>query len=509
MERLTLHQLLGPATPRARRLTYIVALGLVAVAWVVHAATLPPHFPFDDAYVTLDGASVLAGVHGPSYGSTSAFIGATSTLHLVLVTALAWILSPPWALHAAMWLGVIAYTQGVLRLAFGHKASVLQALALVSISVLVAKTPLQLLNGLETGWAMAALVWALGFACDELRYGRRVAALAGVMPLLRPELAAISLLLLLHQSARRWAERRSSRQWCRDVLSDLAIVFAVALPFLVLSWQATGSLLPITIHAKRAFFAEECLYPAIRRVFVWTSLEEFVHLLGVFVAAAALLGLTSLGRTCLLFVTIFLFAYYDAFPGALGHSAHRYLYPLLPCLIYGAASCLQHQRTGLRVAATLLVVVAAIQSALHAASPWHEYLNRIRDRHARIAAIAREAQQLIPHDARVLVHDAGYFAYATDLRLIDLVGLRTPASATVHARLTGPSCGRARSDAIHEITVREHVTHLVVSPNWNRVFAITRALEDHGWKLDRIAATSFSDYEVYALTAPADAAIHF
>ncbi len=508
MERLIVRVLFGPATPHARRITCMVALGVVAVAWVVHAATLPPHFPFDDAYVTLDGASVLAGVHGPSYGSTSPLVGATSTVHLLGVTALAWVLPPAWALHSAMWLGIVAYTQGVLRLAFCHKASVLQAAALVLVSTLVADTPLQLLNGLETGWAMAALVWALAFACDDLRYGRRLAALAGLMPLLRPELGAISMLLLLHQSARRWAQRRSS-QWWRGVLSDLAIALAVALPFVALTWHATGSLLPVTIHAKRAFFAEDCLYPALRRVLVWTSLDELVHLLGVFAAAAALLALTALGRTCILFVAIFLFAYYEAFPGSLAHSAHRYLYPLLPCLIYGAASCLQHRRAAVRVATTLLVVVAVFQSAIHAASPWSAYLNRIQKRDARIAAIAREAQRSIPRDARVLVHDAGYFSYATDLRLVDLVGLRTPASAAVHARLTGPSCGRLRAEAIHEIAVREQATHLIVSPSWNHIFGIAKALESHDWKLERVATTSFSDYEVYALTPPAGAASHF
>ena len=69
-------------------------------------------------------------------------------------------------------------------------------------------------------------------------------------------------------------------------------------------------------------------------------------------------------------------------------------------------------------------------------------------------ALALWLQSNVPADARILIHDAGYLAYATRYELIDLVGLKTPESIRFHERYTVPSNGTQRDEAINQIALR-------------------------------------------------------
>ena len=157
----------APGT-RAQWLTAL-ALGLVVLGLaVVHARVYgEPVFPVDDAYISLHNAEVLiSGSPDPQFVGTPALVGSTSIAHVVLVALFLTVLPSLWALWTVMFLGVLAYVLATLRLAFVLRASIPEALLMVAASVLVVQTPHQLLNGLETGWALAGLTYAIAAARD-------------------------------------------------------------------------------------------------------------------------------------------------------------------------------------------------------------------------------------------------------------------------------------------------------------------------------------------------------
>ena len=186
--------------PRAHsfRATYLPAAAVVLAAFLYHLATVRiPLFPVDDAYITLHNAQVLHWGHDPNFVGTPALAGATSPFHLALVAALMFVLKPLWALDVAAWLGALAFALGIVRLALAQSVPPGPTFMLVVAGLLAARTPHQLMNGLETGWAMAGVTWALAFASEEsAASGFALAAICGTLPFLRPELTALSAMLL-------------------------------------------------------------------------------------------------------------------------------------------------------------------------------------------------------------------------------------------------------------------------------------------------------------------------
>lgn len=161
-----------------------------------------PVFPFDDAYITLHNASVLLGNMDESYG-VPALMGATSTVHAALVALLGLILPLPWALETSAWLGVLAYATGVAQLARLCGAAPLPAALFNAAALFAGHTSFQLLNGLETGLAMGAVAWGLAMAAAPGRHAALAcSAICGLMPFLRPELAALAAMLLVLPTVR-------------------------------------------------------------------------------------------------------------------------------------------------------------------------------------------------------------------------------------------------------------------------------------------------------------------
>ncbi len=235
-------------TARTRYITYAALLATVAVVAAVHEAILgAPIFPVDDAYITLHNAVALVRGVDPNYG-VAPLAGATSPAHTLFVAALVWVMPPLWALEAAAWIAVAAYVVAVASLAFDARASLPVTLSVVALAVTVGETPHHLLNGLETGLALALTTFAVGKAYrDELAQSRSVVVpvLAGVLPFVRPELAALSVTLL----GARWIGARGRVPLVRVVATDAGIALACALPFAVALWRSTGSVLPTTIAA--------------------------------------------------------------------------------------------------------------------------------------------------------------------------------------------------------------------------------------------------------------------
>lgn len=461
----------------------VVLLGLAATL----AGALAPGgilFPLDDAYITLANARDLLTGQTGGFG-VSPLVGATSLAHLAAVAGLGRVLPLEAAALVLNGAAAIAYALGLLRLAALWGLSARLSAGLVVLGLAAGNVPFHLFNGLETGLAMAAVTWTLVFAVQGARL--RLAVLCGVLPFVRPELAALAAGML---ALRAWQGRASPA----GVARDLGVAAAAALPFLL--WQAgagTG-LVPNTSGAKAAFFAEAGYPAGFRAALVMAALGGS----GILPVLAGAVFLWRAGPVAWPFwglVLAFLAVMAAEFPGGLQHNLHRYLYPLLPVGLAGVALAARSGRAGRWILAGL-VVLAAGQAAL--VSPRSIAEGRAFAREVQAAAAAMRA--LVPPGAVVLVHDAGHPAWATPFALVDVVGLKTPGAVAAHRTWTAPSRGRDRARALDAIARDGGATHAVVldEPFWG---GIATDLAAAGWGLTPLRQAP-GGYAILALTPP-------
>ena len=460
----------------ADRALYAAITLLVLLAALLHRALVgSPVFPMDDAYITLHNAQVLHWGHDPNYFGTPALAGATSAVHLALVALLMFALSPPVALWAALWLATLAYALGLVRLARVHGGSPAQASLLALVGLGAGQVPHQLMNGLETGLVLAAATWALVLASEPERAGpgddgrpahRRVwlPCLCGVLPFIRPDLLPLSLGLLGLLAGRHVRAAGSWRGAVRPVLGDLGLAVLCAAPWALWYGVSLGTPYPGTVEAKRLFFAQDGWAAPLKAQIVWGHLAQFAGDLGLVTLGALLLGRTAVGRVGLLFALALVAAYCLRFPDALGFYEGRYLYSLLPLVLYGAASAWRAgpQGPGLRAAVTGLLVAALAQSYWRAPDFWARHQSYCGFTRHDLAGTAAWCNAHLPPGSTLLIHDAGYIAYGTRFRLVDLVGLKTPSSVAAHRALTHPSGGALRGAAVSRIARAGHADYLLV-----------------------------------------------
>ena len=483
---------------------YAAAIIFVLALAALHRGLLgaSPVFPLDDAYITLHNAEVFWLGRDPNYPGASSLTGATSIVHLGLVILLASLFSPLTAQVVVLWLAVLVYALGLVRLCRAHGAPPGLTALLTLVGLFVGQTPYQLTNGLETGLALAAVTWALALAANDESGRSRLwlAGLCGTLPYVRPELAALALPLLALQAARRVRKADRLADALRPILTDLAVAGLCAAPWALWCWADLGSSLPTSAHAKRLFFAQAALPPGMKMGGVWEGLAGWGRDVGLLLLAFAPLARFSHGRAGLVFAVCLLGAYWLYFPWALPTYEFRYLYPLLPLPLLGVAIALSSVRPAARYVAATLLVLCMGQIGLNARTNAGKYLAYRDTTLYELFPTVRWCRYHLPPDARVLVHDAGYVAWGTDLRLTDLVGLKTPASVRYHRALTYPSGGKKRIDAVSQIARDSHADFLIVLRLWERDFGIARGLWERGWGVRPVN----QDYAwvVYALSPP-------
>jgi hypothetical protein len=443
-------------------------------------------FPLDDAYITLHNARALLTGHDPAYG-VPALVGATSAVHLALVASLGRLMELPLASLAVNVLAAVAYALGLARLALLVQPSRWVAAGLVGLGLLAANAPYHLLNGLETGLAMAAVTWALVLAASGSQ--TVLPLLCGVLPFIRPELAALSLGILAWRASK-------ARYEPAYIIQDLGLAALAAAPWTLWLWLHTGHILPLTSSAKEAFFAEQGYPLALKLRLVFGAIVQ--SNLGVLFVFSIFVRRSSLAIPALFFLAVVLAAFAIKFPLGLVHNFHRYIYPLLPIALLGLAVGARDSRP-IRWGVGLLCL-------FYVAIGFGAWPNVVGGRHfttEQLDSVAQWSREHLPSDARVLVHDAGYFAWATPFSLVDVVGLKTPASIEDHRRWTQPSLGRDRFEAVHAIALRNHVTHAVIlqAEFWS---SLAEDLRRHGWGLKPLREPSGVGYAVYELTPPAD-----
>lgn len=504
---------LHPASARARRwFVLVVCVALAGLAFANARSPNAPVFPVDDAYITLHNAITLRAGTDASYVGVPALVGATSAVHVVLVAGLLTVLPPLWALWASCWAGTFAYALGLLRLATVNRASPIQAGLLVTLGLVVGQAPHQLTNGLETSLAMAGVAWGLALVHEEgsIR-STALPVLLGTLPFVRPELGVFSLLIAAYLLRR---VRRSGEPGAVRFVAFLALG---AVPWVLFYLATTGAPFPNTMQAKRFFFAEGCAPAAVKLDVSLMMLRDFAASLGLTCIGLTCVASSATGRLSLFFVLVLVAAYFIALPGALGHYENRYLYILVPMLLDGVAASFRHSARWVRAATWLTLVAGAAESMGLASARWQRHLDTIRFTTNELMPLATWANEHLPSDARLLVHDAGFISWATHFRLFDVVGLKTPTSIPFHREHTWRACveapraidlgalsarvNLARATAIGEIAKLDRPTHLVMLRRWEDIYGTVRLLRTMGWALDPLREGPYG-YDVYRLQAP-------
>ena len=207
---------------------------------------------FDDSYITLRFASNFFRYGGITYNGSSYFVGATSPLHIVLVAVLGQLLNLE---TAALAVGILFFTLSCLLVylwslrIYNNKQTALLAGLMMSISNwLVADA----LNGLETtSFIFFSLLTFYLFYTYPARIFYIIALFLSVLT--RPEGWFIACALFSWQAF----------QYCTQkdikILQHLsvAIIFFMLLiiPYVLLLFSYTGSLLPSTVFSKALFFS--------------------------------------------------------------------------------------------------------------------------------------------------------------------------------------------------------------------------------------------------------------
>jgi hypothetical protein len=449
-------------TVRRQLLLAAVPIGVAVAVRIWRGG--PPAFANDDAYISQHAAHYLTAGVDPAYGG-SPFTGVTSPLHVVALWIAMRALSPSVAVEAIGWLGAAAYFAAVATLVVSRLSSGWQQAAVVAVSALAGSVVIQLANGQETGWAMAASMWGCYWLTSDRPEQSRLAWLAGVLPALRPDLGLLGLALFA------WRLWKVPSAWIRDT----AIVIGTWAAYAACMWVATGAVLPNTLAAKREFFATYSMDLQIRILAGAILIVQWLLILGPLAIALVLSLRRPSDRFVALAFACVIVGLTLASPNVIRHNDYRYLYPLaMPLVLAGLCSATGRWRV-------LLLTVSLVWGIGVAPQRWAEFRAAEELYVTGQRALAQWINTNTTPGTSILVHDAGYLSEYTQARLTDLVGLKSPASIAWHRRYTGPDLGHGRARAMHEIACRASPQYLVAFSGWERAFVVTRGLAEYGW----------------------------
>jgi hypothetical protein len=335
------------------------------------------------------------------------------------------------------------------------------------------------MNGLETTLAMATTIWSLVLFREPIPK-KPGAILIGILPFVRPELGALSLLL-----AFRWILHAYHLRILKDELLNLVVCLAIgmAIPVLFIITNG-GHLFPETATAKAYFFAEGCLPLNQRLTIATVSMLGFYGTLSVFAVGFAGLSTALLRGLILSFIAVFFLAYALKLPGALTHNGFRYPYLLMPFLMAGWVELLSISHGKMVLIARILLGTSLLWAIIGLPKNWSEYQRGIQISRIELAGVSDWIDQHLGKEEILLIHDAGYISLKGSQSLVDLVGLKTPSSIEIHKNLTWTECAR-NPVAIDFIARRNHATYFVVLDEWDEIFHLTDALRATGWEVNR------------------------
>jgi len=396
--------------------------------------------PLDDAWIHLVYARSLATLHGSAFNPGQLETGSTSPLWAMLLVPASWSarLFGISVVIPAKLTGVLVATAaslGAARLVgclkFGMAAELAAGLVIAADPALAFAQ----VSGMEVLLAGALALWALGELASE-RYGM-ASWFAALAPLARPEMAMLTVLVLLVAEWRMQQARASVPARLLLLAPTAAFVGGWMLYCLLVS----GYPLPSTFYAKFAsrqeFFARnlEAIFTKVLPSWPWFARGAGLVLWGIGGVALSRRGLVA-GLSAI-FPLLFLLAVAASqlLTDALPFYWQRYLLPahalLLVTLVVGATSAIawawqgRHRAWVPAQAIGVVVVVlgslvdlpAALRTSAHLFA-WNcqniEELN---------VAMAKWLRDHTPANETIAVTDAGAARYFADHRIVDLVGL--------------------------------------------------------------------------------------
>ena len=146
----------------------VIALALAAAIYATLVVNPDIIFPLDDAYITIGNAELLIAGGIDNYDNESP-TGATSLIHLILLACLAIVVPTPSANFILSMVSTGLYTFGLYRLLDRDNAGKFVPLFGTLVGLFAGNTWFQLMNGLETGLALAAITWALVLVLDQAK----------------------------------------------------------------------------------------------------------------------------------------------------------------------------------------------------------------------------------------------------------------------------------------------------------------------------------------------------
>jgi hypothetical protein len=461
--------------------------------YLLEKALLGGSYPVDDAYLTLHNVAVLyRGGDDANFAGAAPLSGTTSLVHLALV-AIAYPLVHVDAAALVSALAIIGYVLGIGRLADRSGVSAVGTGTLVVLALISGLLPLQLLNGLETALALAAITWLLVAASDTRPWP--LGLLAGTAPFVRPELAVLAALLLACRA--RAAVTRSS--WHEARLLAVTTL-AAATPWTIGNLLGLGSPVTNTLSAKVIWFDEFRMPVAQKIQLLFEGLWFFTAQVGPLVLGAVALVFFPVGRAALVATALFYATVTTLMPSALFQYDGRYQYLLVPILLAGLARALGTAPNRWRQGSVVVTASALLMAVLTAPAHWAYFVRPHDLTRFEYRDIADWSRHNVPNKTPVLVHDPGYLSYWTDIPLVDMVGLKNPVAASLNARFLGQLDPTGRARSIAALARKSEPRFLIVRNDWNRIFRISDSLRNAGWSV--ILAHDWGFYSGFSLRPP-------
>lgn len=489
-----------PLTYAGAAFSYGGATFAVAAAYVaMHLARPMPIFPLDDPYITLHSAQVLHWGYDPNYIGVPALYGVTSAPFLALVYVLLFVIKPLFALDAACWLGTLLYILGIVRLARTFRMTKTEGLCFFVLGITVSYAPFNLLNGLETSWAMAGVVWTLALSSGEENQWKWAALAAGLTASIRPDLIPFAGLVVGALSIQDYQAHRQPGKAILKMAGYAALVSLAVLPWALWYYHATGVPYPLTGLAKRYFFASGNLGWRVKLPAEGKRLLVYLLTCGPIVAAVALAIRHPMAKAILIFFGAFLAGVYFELPDGLIWNYFRYTVVLAPMMLWAVGLPMTLPETKARRRAVVFLQISMGYALLLLPFCVRTYLQQCqvygRDSHNLVSW----SEQNLPSHARVMVCDAGYIAYASHFRIIDIVGLKTPEAVSLNRLYTWPSAGGERGKAVAALARDMGAGYLVMVRSWEQ-FALPDRMRERGWRVGLLRTEG--EYSVFQLTPP-------
>lgn len=472
-------------------------VALIAVAAISYSCLLGrPAFRLDDAYIVLNNADALW-TEDLSFPNVPPFSASTSLLHTLATAALVAVFEPEIALLALAWAGLLAFGLGCYQIGRDFDLSPLSSVILAICAMTTGDVIQVHLNGLETGWMMAGIVWVLVLL-------RRPSALVpltlmcAALPYIRPELFLLSAMAMSTLLFRSYRQREFRR-------AIIALVCFAALFGLLLALQRylSGELLPSTGEAKRHFF--EGSKATMKSKLEFASIHSYYFL--VFILGPATIGFFAIrGVSSLIglaFAVVLIISLAIAYPVIIDQNHYRYLYFLIPVAFGNIAAMASSGNLQMRRLAQLTVIASLGFNLFQLVTYGPRNLSTVIGKRVTLEETAEWIRSNLEPNEMLMLHDIGYMSFATDQLLFDLVGLKSPMAVRINRELRYHRGYDGLGSALAEMAKRSDACVLLVSTGWNQQGYLTIAMSDHGWSLTPHPAENPPGHEAYILTSPA------